>query len=341
MNTTILVTGGAGYIGSHTTLELLESGFDVVVIDNLSNSSAASLKRVERICGRAPIFIHGDVRDRTLLRETFANYRIHAVIHFAGLKSVGESVAKPLEYYDNNVNGSVTLLEEMSRAQIYRLAFSSSATVYGTPKEMPIRESSPTGNPTNPYGNSKLITEEILTDLSKSDSRWSIALLRYFNPVGGHESGLLGEAPNGRPNNLIPYISQVAIGKHSELMVYGDDYPTHDGTGIRDYIHVMDLAKGHIKALNFINSQTGINTWNLGTGIGYSVLEMIKAFSSASGKSIPYRIVPRRPGDIAKCWADAAKAAKELNWTAERGLETMMIDTWRWQSLNPNGYEST
>lgn len=334
----ILVTGGAGYIGSHTTLALLEAGFEVVVLDNLSNSSAESLRRVERICGRAPIFVEGDIRDGTLLDSLFASHSISAVLHFAGLKSVGESVREPLQYYENNVSGSVTLYQAMARAGVFRLVFSSSATVYGEPAQMPIREDFPTGNPTNPYGRSKLMVEELLADLALSEPRWSIALLRYFNPVGAHESGLIGEDPNGVPNNLLPYISQVAIGKLAELSVFGDDYPTRDGTGVRDYIHVLDLAAGHLQALRVIGSTTGVNIWNLGTGAGYSVLEMIKAFERISGRQVAHRVVPRRAGDIAECWADPAKAVTELNWRAERDLDAMMADTWRWQSANPQGY---
>ncbi len=338
MTEKILVTGGAGYIGSHTTLALLEAGFEVVVLDNLCNSSAESLRRVEQICGKAPLFVQGDIRDRALLDELFAAQRISAVLHFAGLKAVGESVREPLAYYENNVAGSVALCQAMARAGVFRLVFSSSATVYGEPEQMPIREDFPTGVPTNPYGRSKLMVEEMLRDLAVSEPRWSIALLRYFNPVGAHPSGLMGEDPNGIPNNLLPYISQVAIGKLRELSVFGDDYATPDGTGVRDYIHVVDLADGHLKALQAIAVQAGVNVWNLGTGIGYSVLQMIRAFEQASGRSVPYRISPRRPGDIAECWADPAKAERELGWKAERGLEQMMSDAWRWQSANPQGY---
>jgi UDP-glucose 4-epimerase len=338
MSQTILVTGGAGYIGSHTTLALLEAGFDVVVLDNLSNSSAQSLQRVETICGKAPTFIQGDIRDSALLDSLFAQFDIGAVLHFAGLKSVGESVQQPLHYYENNVAGSVTLCQAMARAGVFQLVFSSSATVYGEPAQMPISERCPTGVPTNPYGRSKLMVEEILRDLALSEPRWSIALLRYFNPVGAHPSGLIGEDPNGIPNNLLPYISQVAIGKLSELSVYGDDYPTVDGTGVRDYIHVVDLAAGHLKALQAINGQQGVRVWNLGTGTGYSVLQMIQAFEKVSQQPVPYKIVARRAGDVAECWADPSQAAAELHWHAERGLEEMMRDTWRWQSNNPQGY---
>ncbi len=338
MSETILVTGGAGYIGSHTTLALLEAGYQVVVLDNLCNSSPESLLRVEKICGKQAEFIQGDIRDRVLLDELFASRSISAVLHFAGLKAVGESVAKPLDYYENNVAGSVTLCQAMAAAGVYRLVFSSSATVYGEPTQMPIREDFPTGTPTNPYGRSKLMVEELLQDLARSEPRWSIALLRYFNPVGAHSSGLIGEDPNGIPNNLLPYISQVAIGKLKQLSVFGNDYPTVDGTGVRDYIHVEDLADGHLKALQTIAGDSGVKVWNLGTGQGYSVLEMLKAFEAASGQAVPYQIVPRRPGDIAECWADPAKAATELGWKAERGLDLMMSDTWRWQSANPQGY---
>ncbi|MFC0666451.1 UDP-glucose 4-epimerase GalE [Azotobacter chroococcum] len=338
MTEKILVTGGAGYIGSHTTLALLESGFEVVVLDNLCNSSPSSLRQIEAICGKRPLFVEGDIRDRDLLDGLFHQHRISAVLHFAGLKAVGESVQKPLDYYEHNVAGSLALCQAMARAEVFRLVFSSSATVYGEPAQMPIREDFPTGTPTNPYGRSKLMVEQILHDLAASDPRWSIALLRYFNPVGAHESGLIGEDPNGVPNNLLPYISQVAIGKLRELLVFGDDYPTRDGTGVRDYIHVVDLAKGHLKALRALARQHAVHIWNLGTGCGYSVLEMVRAFEEASGQPVPYRIAPRRPGDIAECWADPAKAARELGWRAERGLQAMMRDTWHWQSKNPQGY---
>ncbi|MQU62934.1 UDP-glucose 4-epimerase GalE [Pseudomonas sp. FSL R10-1350] len=340
MQKKILVTGGSGYIGSHTTLALLEAGFDVVVLDNLCNSSIESLNRIENICGKKPDFIEGDVRDEQTLDKIFATNEIDSVLHFAGLKAVGESVNNPLTYYSNNVVGSLTLCKAMVRANVFKLVFSSSATVYGDPIEMPVREDFPTGTPTNPYGRSKLIAEEILQDLAKSDSRWSIALLRYFNPVGAHESGTMGEDPNGIPSNLVPYISQVAIEQLSKLSVYGRDYPTPDGTGVRDYIHVQDLAEGHLSALNAIDEKTGVNIWNLGTGVGYSVLEMIQAFEVACGRSIPYQVVDRRTGDIAECWAAPKKAAEELGWTAKRDLSDMMADTWRWQKRNPTGYKS-
>ncbi|AMB85443.1 UDP-glucose 4-epimerase [Pseudomonas agarici] len=338
MSKKVLVTGGAGYIGSHTTLALLESEYDVIVLDNLCNSSQESLRRVELLCGKSPEFIHGDVRDQALLDNLFASHQINAVLHFAGLKSVGESVREPLDYYDNNVAGSLTLCQAMAHAGVFRLVFSSSATVYGEPTQMPISEDFPTGVPTNPYGRSKLMVEELLQDLAKSEPRWSIALLRYFNPVGAHPSGMIGEAPNGLPNNLLPYVSQVAIGKLKQLSVFGADYPTQDGTGVRDYIHVQDLAEGHLSALAAIVQKTGVNIWNLGTGVGYSVLEMIQAFEQASGRVISYQVVERRPGDIAECWADPKKAAHELNWKAKRGLQEMMTDTWRWQTGNPQGY---
>lgn len=338
MNFNILVTGGAGYIGSHTSIALLNAGYDVVVVDNLCNSSAESLRRVEQICGRPVEVVLGDIRDRALLDRIFAEYDITAVIHFAGLKSVGESVDRPLSYYDNNVSGTVTLCQAMAAAKVFTLVFSSSATVYGEPPEMPIREDFPTGSPTNPYGRSKLMVEEVLTDLARSDDRWRFALLRYFNPVGAHQSGLIGEDPKGIPNNLLPYISQVAIGKRAELSVFGSDYSTVDGTGVRDYIHVVDLAMGHLKALDVLKARSGVNIWNLGTGKGYSVLQMVRAFEQASGRAVPYKIEPRRTGDIAECWADPTKALDELGWQAERGLDEMMLDTWRWQSQNPNGY---
>lgn len=334
----ILVTGGAGYIGSHTVLLLLEAGHDVLVLDDLSNSSTVSLERVAELCGKQALFVKGDIRDRALLDKLFADYDIEAVINFAGLKAVGESVQKPLWYYQVNVHGALTLLEAMKAAEVKTFIFSSSATVYGEPDTMPIREDFPTGTPTNPYGRSKLMIEEILADLQISDETWNIATLRYFNPVGAHESGKIGEDPNGLPNNLLPYIAQVSVGKLKALSIFGDDYPTEDGTGVRDYIHVMDLAQGHLDALNAIKGKTGLHIWNLGTGKGYSVLEMVHAFEKACGKPIPYKIAPRRAGDIAVCYADPAKAKADLGWQAKRGLSEMMADTWRWQSQNPNGY---
>lgn len=340
MKQSILVTGGAGYIGSHTTLALLEAGHEVIVLDNLANSSLESLRRVESICAKAPTFIEGDIRDRALLDSIFSRYSIAAVLHFAGLKAVGESVQQPLAYYENNVSGSVVLFQAMAAAGVFNLVFSSSATVYGEPKQMPISEKCPTGIPTNPYGRSKLMVEEVLRDLSISEPRWSIALLRYFNPVGAHRSGLIGEDPNGIPNNLLPYISQVAVGKLQQLSVYGDDYPTIDGTGVRDYIHVVDLADGHLKALDAIAKSQGVHIWNLGTGQGYSVLQMIAAFEQAAKVVVPYKIVDRRSGDIAECWADPSKAATELGWKALHTLDDMMRDTWRWQQSNPDGFNS-
>lgn len=340
MKHSILVTGGAGYIGSHTTLALLEAGHNVIVLDNLANSSLESLRRVERICGKAATFIEGDIRDRALLDSIFVRHSIQAVLHFAGLKAVGESVEQPLAYYENNVSGSVVLFQAMAAAGVFNLVFSSSATVYGEPKQMPISEDCPTGTPTNPYGRSKLMIEEILRDLAISEQRWSIALLRYFNPVGAHHSGLIGEDPNGIPNNLLPYISQVAVGKLQQLSVYGDDYPTVDGTGVRDYIHVVDLADGHLKALAAIAKSQGVHIWNLGTGQGYSVLQMITAFEQAAKVKVPYKIVDRRSGDIAECWADPNKAATELDWQAVHSLDDMMRDTWRWQQSNPDGFNA-
>lgn len=338
MNETILVTGGAGYIGSHATLALLEGGYGVVVLDNLSNGSFESLRRVARLANRAPQFVRGDIRDANMLKQTFEAHPITAVLHFAGLKSVGESMRQPLSYYQNNVVGTVQLCQAMAEANVRRLVFSSSATVYGEPAQMPVREDFPTAAPTNPYGRSKLMVEEFLRDLAQSDPRWGIALLRYFNPVGAHPSGQIGEDPNGIPNNLLPYISQVAVGKLKGVAVFGDDYPTRDGTGVRDYIHVVDLVNGHISALDAIADRPGLDVWNLGTGSGHSVLEMIHAFERASGREIPYEVVPRRPGDIAECWADPSKALRELGWKAERDLVEMMADTWRWQVNNAEGY---
>ncbi|MCD9572868.1 UDP-glucose 4-epimerase GalE [Pseudomonas protegens] len=335
-----LITGGAGYIGSHTLLELLQAGHEAVVLDNLCNSSMLSLQRVQQITGVAPVFVQGDVCDRAVLDRIFTQYEIDGVLHFAGLKAVGESVKQPLSYYQNNVSGSITLCQAMATAGVYRLVFSSSATVYGDPVQIPLVESSPLGTPTNPYGTSKLMVEKMLQDMATADPRWSVALLRYFNPVGAHQSGLMGEDPNGLPENLLPYISRVAVGKLERLSIYGNDYPTPDGTGVRDYIHVVDLAKGHIAAVNYISQHTGINAWNLGTGVGYSVLEMIRAFEDASGCNIPYTLSPRRQGDIAQCWSDPSKALHDLGWKAERGLKEMMEDTWRWQSNNPDGYRS-
>jgi UDP-glucose 4-epimerase len=333
----ILVTGGAGYIGSHTVVELLDAGEEVVVVDNLSNSSLTALRRIEAISGKALPFYQKDIRDGEALSEIFASHGIDSVIHFAGLKAVGESTAIPLAYYANNINGTLVLLDEMSKAGVFKLVFSSSATVYGDPATVPIREDFPLCA-TNPYGRTKLMIEEILRDLAASDERWAVVLLRYFNPVGAHSSGSIGEDPQGVPNNLLPYITQVAVGRLQELAVFGDDYPTLDGTGVRDYIHVVDLALGHLRALERIAEDTGVFTYNLGTGNGYSVLEMIKAFEKACGKDIPYRIAPRRPGDIAECFADPGLANAELQWQARRGLDEMMSDSWNWQKRNPQGY---
>ncbi len=326
----ILVTGGTGYIGSHTVVELMTAGHEVFVIDNLCNSKASVLDRVQRITGRRPEFRQTDIRDRPALRQLFASRRFDAVVHFAGLKAVGESVSKPLEYYDNNVFGSVALFECMGEAGLRTIVFSSSATVYGEPATVPIREDFPL-SASNPYGRSKLMIEEILRDVAKIDSESRIALLRYFNPVGAHASGLIGEDPNGIPNNLMPYVAQVAVGRLKELPVYGNDYPTPDGTGVRDYIHVVDLARGHLAALNALRQRPGVLTVNLGTGRGYSVLEMVRAFSAASGKAVPYRILGRRPGDIAQCYADPARARETLGWQAQLGIDDMCADSWRWQ----------
>ena len=333
----VLITGGAGYIGSHTCLELLNTGFDIVVLDNFSNSKVESLKRVEILAGRSFIFRQGDVRDRNCLREVFSQYDITAVIHFAGHKAVGESVRAPIAYYDNNVNGSIALVEVMAEFGIKKLVFSSSATVYDAVSDKQISEGSPL-KPINPYGRSKLMVENIYRDLAASDSQWRIAMLRYFNPVGAHESGQIGEDPNGIPNNLMPYISQVAVGRLAELSVFGSDYPTPDGTGVRDYIHVVDLAQGHLAAMRALDKAAGLIVVNLGTGVGCSVLELIKAFEDASGKAIPYRIVPRRLGDVATCYSDPSLAASILGWKAKLDINAMCLDTWRWQSKNPKGY---
>ncbi|WP_218354845.1 UDP-glucose 4-epimerase GalE [Alteromonas lipotrueiana] len=335
---TILVTGGAGYIGSHTTLQLLEQNFNVVVLDNLVNASAESLRRVEALSKKSVTFIEGDIRDDAVLDTLFTQHNIDAVIHFAGLKAVGESVQKPLSYYENNVYGTLSLCNAMHKHNIKNLVFSSSATVYGDPAALPLHEKMATGEPTNPYGMSKLMVEKMLTDLQRSDNSWNIVILRYFNPVGAHSSGQIGEDPNGIPNNLMPFIAQVATGKLAQLSVFGDDYDTKDGTGVRDYIHVEDLANGHLKALDRISLNMGLDIYNLGTGQGYSVLEMIRAFEKTSDKTINYKVVARREGDIAACYADPTLAAKELNWHAEKGLEDMCQDSWNWQSNNPNGY---
>ncbi len=335
----VLITGGAGYIGSHTALELLNTGYEVVVYDNLSNSSKESLKRVEELTGKSVKFYEGDVLDAEKLTEMFKTEGIDAVIHCAALKAVGESVRKPLEYYRNNINGTLTLMDVMREVGVKNIVFSSSATVYGSPEVMPITEDCPKGQCTNPYGWTKSMMEQIMTDLQKADPEWNVILLRYFNPVGAHKSGRIGEEPKGIPNNLMPYITQVAVGKLEKLGVFGDDYDTPDGTGVRDYIHVVDLAIGHVKAIDYILTNPGLDIINLGTGVGYSVLDMVKAFSKACKKELPYEIKPRRDGDIAMCYADPAKALKVLGWKAERGLDEMCEDSWRWQSQNPNGYE--
>lgn len=333
-NQQILLTGGSGYIGSHTVVQLLEAGAQVVILDNLCNSKREVINRIEKITGRRPEFVVGDIRDRALLRSIFNNHRIDSVIHFAGLKAVGESVEKPLDYYDNNVTGSLVLVEEMARVGVKTLVFSSSATVYGDPASVPIAEDFPL-KPANPYGQSKLMIEDILRDLHKADDAWNIALLRYFNPVGAHESGLIGEDPCGIPNNLMPFVAQVAVGKREKLAVFGNDYPTPDGTGVRDYIHVDDLASGHLAAINALNQQSGLITVNLGTGRGYSVLEMIQAFEMASGKPVAFEIINRRPGDIAACYADPVKAKELLGWVAQYDIDRACVDAWRWQSMGP------
>ena len=335
----VLVTGSAGYIGSHTVVELLNANREVVVLDNLSNSSAKSLDRVKQITGKAVTFYQGDVLDRALLKRIFADHNIESVIHFAGLKAVGESVVKPIEYYRNNVEGSLTLLDEMRQAGVFNFVFSSSATVYGDPEIIPITEQCKVGGTTNPYGTSKFMVERIIMDVVKAIPQFSMTILRYFNPVGAHESGLIGEDPNGIPNNLLPYISQVAIGKLQQLSVFGSDYPTHDGTGVRDYIHVVDLAIGHLKALDRHENDAGLHIYNLGTGTGYSVLDMVHAFEKVNNIKIPYRLTERRAGDIAVCYSDPSLALKELGWKTDRDLEQMMRDTWNWQKNNPNGYK--
>ena len=334
----ILVTGGAGYIGSHTCVELLNAGYEVVIIDNFYNSSPEVLNRIKELTGKDFAFCECDIRDRKGLDKVFAENKIDTVIHFAGLKAVGESVAKPLEYYENNIGGTVTLCEAMRDAGCKKLVFSSSATVYGMTNPSPLKETMKIGGTTNPYGTTKYMIELILQDLYTSDNEWSIALLRYFNPIGAHESGRIGENPNGIPNNLMPYITQVAVGKLDHLNVFGDDYDTPDGTGVRDYIHVVDLALGHIKAVEKVASSSGVCIYNLGTGVGYSVLDIVKAFEKASGRKIKYKIVPRRPGDLATCYSDPTRAKEELGWVAERGIDKMCEDSWRWQKNNPEGY---
>jgi UDP-glucose 4-epimerase len=334
----VLVTGGAGYIGSHTCIELLNAGHEIIIVDNYSNSKPESLERVKELSGKDFAFYEVDLLDRSGLQKVFAENQIEAVIHFAGLKAVGESVSIPLHYYHNNITGTLILCEVMKQYGVKNLVFSSSATVYGMPERVPISEDFPLGA-TNPYGRTKLMIEEILRDLYVSDPEWSIALLRYFNPIGAHVSGRIGEDPNGIPNNLMPFITQVAVGKLKQLQVFGSDYPTVDGTGVRDYIHVVDLAIGHLKALEKILPATGVEAYNLGTGTGYSVLEIVAAFEKAADVTIPYKIVDRRPGDVAVCYADASKAKNELGWAASRGIEEMCADSWRWQKNNPNGYE--
>ena len=334
----VLVTGGMGYIGSHTCIQMIEAGIEPIILDNLGNSKIAVLDRIEALTQVRPVFYQGDIRDEAFLDSIFAEHTISSVIHFAGLKAVGESVAKPLEYYDNNVNGSLVLARSMRKADVKSIVFSSSATVYGDPAIVPITENSPTGATTNPYGRSKYMVEECFSDLFDAENDWSITLLRYFNPVGAHPSGTMGEDPQGIPNNLMPFIAQVAVGRRESLSVFGNDYPTPDGTGVRDYIHVMDLADGHIAALKAVGEKSGLHIYNLGTGKGSSVLEMVEAFAEASGKPVPYTLCPRRAGDIAECWASTEKAEKELGWKATRNVMEMSVDTWRWQSNNPKGY---
>ena len=335
----ILVTGGAGYIGSHTCVELLEAGYTPVVVDNLCNSNAESLRRVEQITGKAVKFIEGDVRDEAVLNTVFSQYDIACVIHFAGLKAVGESVTKPLEYYENNLCSTMALCRVMAQHGVKKLIFSSSATVYSGDNEMPLRETSKTGNCTNPYGWTKYMGEQILRDLAKADPDWSVVLLRYFNPVGAHQSGLIGEHPSGIPNNLMPFISQTAVGKRDHLNIFGNDYDTPDGTGVRDYIHVVDLAKGHVAAIDYLLTHSGESVFNLGTGHGYSVLDMVKAFESVNHVAVPYVIAPRRSGDLATCYADPAKSRDVLGWQAQLDQNDMCRDSWNWQKKNPNGYE--
>ncbi|WP_099328048.1 UDP-glucose 4-epimerase GalE [Clostridium paraputrificum] len=336
----ILVTGGAGYIGSHTSIELLQAGYDIVIVDNFCNSKPESLNRIEELTGKKPKFYEVDILEREGLNKVFDENNIEAVIHFAGLKAVGESVEKPIEYYENNISGTLVLCDVMRKHNVKKIVFSSSATVYGMNNKVPFSEDMPTASATNPYGSTKLFIEQILSDIYVSDNEWSVALLRYFNPIGAHESGRIGEDPNGIPNNLMPYITQVAVGKRKELSVFGNDYDTHDGTGVRDYIHVVDLAKGHLKAVGKVLSSNGVEAYNLGTGIGYSVLDVVNSFEKASGQKVPYKIVERRAGDIATCYADATKALRELGWKAEKNLDDMCRDSWRWQKNNPNGYDN-
>ena len=334
----ILVAGGAGYIGSHTCVELLEAGYDVVVVDNLYNSSVESLRRVEKITGKSVTFYEADILDKEALNKIFAAHQIEAVIHFAGYKAVGESVAKPMEYYHNNMTGTLVLCDVMRAHGVKNIVFSSSATVYGDPAQIPITESCPKGQPTNPYGWTKSMLEQVLTDIHTSDKEWNVILLRYFNPIGAHKSGMIGEDPKGIPNNLVPYVAQVAVGKRECLGVFGNDYDTVDGTGVRDYIHVVDLAAGHVKAIEKLKENPGVEVYNLGTGNGYSVLQVVAAFEKACGHKVPYEIKPRREGDIATCYCDPQKAKEELGWSAKYGIDEMCEDSWRWQSTNPNGY---
>ncbi|ELH0894089.1 UDP-glucose 4-epimerase GalE [Vibrio fluvialis] len=335
----VLITGGMGYIGSHTCVQMIAAGMTPIMVDNLCNAKAEVLNRIEALTGVRPAFYQGDIRDEAFLDSVFAKHDVQAVIHFAGLKAVGESVSKPIEYYDNNVNGTLVLVRSMRKAGVKSLVFSSSATVYGDPQTVPITETSPTGATTNPYGRSKYMVEQCLSDLVVAEPEWSITLLRYFNPVGAHPSGTMGEDPQGIPNNLMPFIAQVAVGRREKLAVFGNDYATPDGTGVRDYIHVMDLADGHIAALQAVGTQAGLHIYNLGTGKGSSVLDMINAFSQACGKAVPYEICSHRPGDIAECWASTEKAQRELGWQAKLSLADMTADTWRWQSNNPQGYD--
>ena len=334
----ILVTGGAGFIGSHTLVELIQSGYDVVVVDNLCNSSQASLERVTKITGKSITFFEADIRDNIYLDRILTDYPCDACIHFAGLKAVGESVEKPWEYYENNISGTLVLLDVLRSHNCKNIIFSSSATVYGNPEQIPITEECPKGQCTNPYGWTKSMLEQVMMDMQKADPKWNIVLLRYFNPIGAHPSGLIGENPNGIPNNLMPYVTQVAIGRRPKLGVFGNDYDTPDGTGVRDYIHVVDLARGHVKALQAIERKCGLAIYNLGTGHGYSVLDVVKAFEKVNGVKVPYSIKPRRAGDIATCYSDPSKAERELGWKAEYGIEEMCRDSWNWQKKNPNGY---
>ena len=334
----ILVTGGAGFIGSHTLIELIAAGHNPVVVDNLSNASPEAIHRVEKIVGQPIPFYEVDIRDREGMEKVFAENAFDCCIHFAGLKAVGESVQKPWEYYENNIGGTLVLVDVMRKHGLKNIIFSSSATVYGAPDTMPITEDCPKGTVTNPYGQTKSMLEQVLTDIQKADPQWNVVLLRYFNPIGAHKSGTIGEDPNGIPNNLMPYITQVAVGKLQQLGVFGNDYPTHDGTGVRDYIHVVDLAKGHVCALSAIEKKCGLAVYNLGTGQGYSVLDLVHAFEKATGVKVPYVIKPRRSGDVAECWSDPSKAARELGWKAQYGIEDMCEDAWRWQKNNPNGY---